>query len=138
MRGGKDMRVESHNQKFNNGCTKDSTKRVDVHIFYGFYTGTGSVQYGYLVSEYLTDAHVSPSRRGRKVKRRQLKLPNEVIEKWPPATFALTETRKLLVGESRKQAGSSPAHLLPERPAALLLGRPTFDIQAPIVNMAAI
>jgi len=42
------MRVESHNQKFNNGCTKDSTKRVDVHIFYGFYTGTGSVQYGYL------------------------------------------------------------------------------------------
>jgi len=43
MRGGKDMRVESHNQKFNNGCTKDSTKRVDVHIFYGFYTGPGSV-----------------------------------------------------------------------------------------------
>lgn len=35
-----DMRVESHNQKFNNGCTKGSTKRVDVHIFYEFYTQT--------------------------------------------------------------------------------------------------
>lgn len=95
------MRVESHNQKFNNGCTKDSTKRVDVHIFYGFYTGTGSVQYGYLVSEYLTDAHVSPSRRGRKVKRRQLKLPNEVIEKWPPATHRNPKT----VSRGKQKAG---------------------------------
>lgn len=50
------MRVESHNQKFNNGCTKGSTKRVDVHIFYEFYTHTDSGN-GFVL--YQTDAHAA-------------------------------------------------------------------------------
>lgn len=55
-----DMRVESHNQKFNNGCTKGSTKRVDVHIFYEFYTDTAN---GFVL--YLTDAHAAGRQAGR-------------------------------------------------------------------------
>lgn len=68
-----DMRVESHNQKFNNGCTKGSTKRVDVHIFYEFYTDTDN---GFVL--YLTDAHAAGRQAGRQTERQTNTWTNRV------------------------------------------------------------
>jgi len=85
---------------------------------------------------YLRDAHVVPRRQGRKVKRRQLKLPNEVIENGlrRPLHFGKRRTGK--PGKAGGPLTCPPAHL-----GDLLSGCPSFrspNPDPPIVNMAAL